>query len=102
MKTTLVTEIGGTEIEVEFEFDLTPYKPAKLTGPWEDSYPEEGGEFEVTKIISVTAGGQPVTNWKPIVKQIATDLFYDAGERAANEAREDAALERALSCHREV
>jgi len=102
MKTTVVTDVGGVEIEVEFEFDLTPYKPAKLTGPWEDSYPEEGGDFEVTEIVSVTAGGQPVINWEPIVNQISDDLFADAGDRAATEAAEDAALERALSCHREA
>lgn len=37
-----------------FEFNadvtITPYIPAKITGPWEFCYPEEGGEMDIESI----------------------------------------------------
>jgi len=38
------------DYEVEFEFSAS-YTPAKLDGPWEDCYPEDGNsEFEILTV----------------------------------------------------
>ena len=45
------------EIEIEVEFDATPYDPGVTTGPPERCYPPEGGEVEIT---SITYNGKPL------------------------------------------
>ncbi len=36
-------------VALDIEADVTPYRPAKISGPPEACYPEEGGEAEITK-----------------------------------------------------
>jgi hypothetical protein len=40
----------AAELEVEVTFTQTPIIPARLYGPPEDCYPEEGGEREIVSV----------------------------------------------------
>ena len=53
------TEIGDNALEVLVEFDYTPGRKAKLTGPMEDSYPAEPAELDMYSVQITKIGGQP-------------------------------------------
>jgi hypothetical protein len=44
-------ERGDEELEINVEFDATPYIPAKTYGLPENCYPAEGGEIEITAVF---------------------------------------------------
>ena len=50
MNTTFPFEINGVEVPVEVEFDYSPYRPGRYTGPPEDCYEEEREDIEITSI----------------------------------------------------
>ena len=53
------TEIGDDDIEVLVEFNYSPGRPAKLTGPMEDSYPAAPAEMDMYSVQITKIGGQP-------------------------------------------
>ena len=59
------------EIEVEVEFDATPYRPAQTYGPPEACYPEEGGEVEIT---GVTYCDKPISLSEKDMEVIQKDV----------------------------
>ena len=44
------------EIEVVASIYATPYVPAKISGPPEHCYPEEGGDFDVESLVHAETG----------------------------------------------
>ena len=60
------TEIGDHGLEVLVEFDYTPGRKAKLTGPMEDSYPAEPAELDMYSVIPA----------RPNISEL-TDLLSD-------------------------
>lgn len=38
------------DVELDVLFDASPYVPARISGPPEDCYPEEGGEVALTEV----------------------------------------------------
>ena len=71
--TSIWIELDGVEFCIEFEYSYY-YHPAKLSGPWEDSYPEEEEfEFEITgKTIWLNA----IESWE--LFHYNEDMFYEA------------------------
>ena len=53
----MIVEVNYLGTEMEVTGDYTPGKPAYVTGPPEDCYPEEPAEFDIEE---VTVGGVSV------------------------------------------
>ena len=47
MNTTII-EVAGIDMEVDFNY--SPFVPGKYFGPWEDSYPDEPEEVEIQAV----------------------------------------------------
>jgi hypothetical protein len=48
---TFYVERGEEELELVAVLNVEPYIPAKISGPPENSYPEEGGDCEIEAIL---------------------------------------------------
>ena len=59
------------EIEIEVEFDATPYNPGVTSGPPEACYPPEGGEVEITQI---TYNDKPIELSEADQKKVQEDI----------------------------
>jgi len=77
---TITLSYHGTDLDVEGYY--TPGEPGKVTGPWEDCYPEEPSEFEVEDILieggsiyDLLSRMQVAQNTSPIRhKDVLTDI----------------------------
>lgn len=66
----------GKLITVEVSARFSPIIPGRYTGPWEDCYPDEGGELEE---LTATVDGQPFdltdAEEKEAIDACASDAF---------------------------
>ncbi len=66
-------ELEGTEVEIQFNYTYS-YQAAKLSGPWDESYPEsEDFEFEV---IEPTFWLNALEQWE--LNDIPEEVFFEA------------------------
>jgi len=49
----LITQVEVDDVEFEVEFNYTPSKPGKFTGPWESSYPDEPAAIELEGVYLI-------------------------------------------------
>lgn len=76
-------------IELEVDYEVSPYVPARTYGPPEDCYPAEGGELEE---YTVTRDGKPfelTPEEDAVLEQWLIDQ-HDPAEHARDEAAERA------------
>lgn len=71
------------DVEFEVEFNSTPYKPAKISGPPEQCYPAEGGEVEIE---SISIGDFEVSD---IISDSVRQLLQTKCEEAAPECEQE-------------
>jgi len=71
--TSVYIELDGVEFEIEFEYSYY-YQPAKLSGPWEESHPEEG-EFTY-EVFTPTYWLNATEAWE--FMEIDEEVFWDA------------------------
>lgn len=69
------------EHEVHLDIFATPYVPAKISGPPEDCYPEEGGEWEIINGYVLYKGK------KYRLDQIRDDIYFDHLDRLEQESK---------------
>lgn len=72
------------EIEVEVEFDATPYIPAQVSGPPECCYPEEGGEVELNAVNLLSSTCAPLDLINHITSKQAAQIEQECLEHVAS------------------
>lgn len=75
------TTLPDTDLEVLITFDYTPYDPGRTSGPPENCYPPEGGDAEITSIIT-TPGGDEL---EPLLRPWVLKNLVDKCETWARE-----------------
>jgi len=65
------------ERTLEFEFDVAPVTPAKISGPPEDCYPEEGGECELQDVRCLS-GAEVKFDTRFVQRKNANDFSYSS------------------------
>lgn len=77
---------NGEEIEHEVEVrgTVTPFVPAKISGPPENCYPAEGGEVEDIEVVSVDGAAPPV-GWKLTAEEEDEKAVKALREEAEND-----------------
>ena len=71
------------DVEFEVEFSSTPYVPARISGPPENCYPDEGGEVEIE---SICIGEFEVSD---IISDSVRQLLQTECEEAALECEQE-------------
>ena len=81
---TIQVELDGTEFDITFSYEHS-YQPAKLSGAWEDCYPEEE-EFE-WEIIEQPYWLNAIESWELL--EIDEDVFWDAAMNDIASCKQD-------------
>lgn len=76
--TTIYVERNGEELEVEVSAHVSPIVRGRYHGPWEDCYPDEGGEVGT---VTATFEGKPF--------ELTDAELSDAEDRLGEVAAED-------------
>jgi hypothetical protein len=67
------------EYTFEIEFNYTPFRPGRYSGPPEDCYPDEPEELEITSIkITDCPFISPDVELLPLITDDAMESIYDA------------------------
>lgn len=65
-------ERGEDEIDIEVEYSVSAYYPAKISGPPEDCYPAEGGEIET---LTAYRDGQAIDLTPTELEAVETHIY---------------------------
>jgi hypothetical protein len=72
-----------SEVELEVEGYIEPLTPARISGPPEDCYPEEGGFAEISRVTVVDTGDAFETTKEQ--DEALSEALYEAWEDYDND-----------------
>jgi len=74
-------------LEVQVDWEFSPYDPGKTYGPAEDCYPPEGGELESCAVWINGERSDDGEDW--LIEHMGQDVFEYALEAAQDKASSD-------------
>ncbi len=81
---TIQVELDGTEFDITFSYEHS-YQPAKLSGAWEDCYPEE--EDFLFTIEDIPSWLNAIESWE--LYEVHEEVFWDAAMNDIASCRAD-------------